>query len=89
MRELATYSFINAKIRAMISFLISPDLFSRMLEAEDFYKALEILKESPYYKGALEKTPKETIDLRDIEKRLIKNDLSIYRRMYRSAPGKT
>ena len=89
MRELATYSFINAKIRAMISFLVSPDLFSRMLEAEDFYKALEILKESPYYKDTLEKTPKETIDLRDIEKRLIKNDLSIYRKIYRSAPGKT
>ncbi len=89
MRELATYSFINAKIRAMISFLISPNLFSRMLEAEDVYKAMELLKESSYYKGAIESAPKEITDLRIIEKRFIKNDLSIYRRIYRSTPGKT
>ena len=89
MRELATYSFINAKIRAMISFLISPDLFSRMLEAEDVYKAIELLKESPYYKDAIESAPKEIMDLRIIEKLLIKNDLDIYRKIYRAAPGKT
>ncbi len=89
MRELATYSFINAKIRAMMSFLISPDLFSRMLEAEDVYKALELLKESPYHKDAIESIPKEITDLRIIEKQFIKNDLDIYRKIYRSAPGKT
>lgn len=88
MRELATYSFINAKIRAMISFLISPELFSRILEAEDAYKAMDILKESPYYKDAIETIPKEIIDFRIIEKRFIKNDLDIYRKIYRSAPGK-
>ncbi|MCX5687927.1 MAG: V-type ATPase subunit [Candidatus Omnitrophica bacterium] len=89
MRELATYSFINAKIRAMISFLISPDLFSRMLEAEDVYKTMELLKESPYYKNAIESAPKEITDLRIVEKLFIKNDLDIYRRICRSAPGKT
>jgi len=89
MRELATYSFINAKIRAMISFLINPDLFSRILEVEDIYKAMELLKESPYYKNAIEKAPKEITDLRIIEKLFIKNDLDIYRRIYRSTPGKT
>ena len=89
MRELATYSFINAKIRAMISFLISPDLFSRMLEAEDVYKVVELLKESPYHKAAIESLPKEITDLRVIEKLFIKNDMGIYRRLYRSAPGKT
>nr|MBU1328964.1 V-type ATPase subunit [Candidatus Omnitrophota bacterium] len=89
MRELATYSFINAKIRAMISFLISQDLFSRMLEAEDVYEAMELLKESPYYKNAIESIPKEISDFRIIEKRFIKNDLGIYRKIYKSAPGKT
>ena len=89
MQELATYSFINAKIRAMISFLISPELFSRILEAEDVYKALEILKESPYHKTAVESLPKEITDLRSVEKLFIKNDLDIYKRIYRSAPGKT
>jgi len=88
MRELATYSFINAKIRAMMSFLASPVLFSRMLEAEDFYKALDILKESPYHKGAIESIPKEITDLRVIEKQFIKNDLNIYRKIYKSLPGK-
>jgi len=88
MRELATYSFINAKIRAMISFLISPALFSRMLEAEDFYKSLEILKESPYHKGAIENIPKEITDLRVIEKQFIKNDLAIYKKIHKCIPGK-
>jgi vacuolar-type H+-ATPase subunit C/Vma6 len=88
MRELAAYSFINAKIRAMISFLISPELCSRMLEAEDIYKAIEILKESPYHKDALKDIPKEIIDLRVIEKQFIRNDLEIYRKIHRSIPGK-
>lgn len=89
MRELSTYSFINAKIRAMMSFLISGNLFSRMLEAEDLYKAIEILKESPYHKEAAESLPKEITDLRIIEKQFIKNDLGIYRKIYKSLPGKT
>ncbi len=89
MRELAAYSFINAKIRAMISFLISPGLFSRMLESEDIYKAIEILEESPYHKDAVKDIPKEIIDLRVIEKQFIRNDLEIYRKIHRSIPGKT
>ena len=88
MRDLATYAFINAKIRAMLSFLISPGLFSRMLEAEDIYKAMELLKEAPYYKNIIENTGKEITDLRIIEKQLIKNDLDIHRKIYRSIPGK-
>lgn len=88
MRELAAYSFVNAKVRAMISFLIGPELFSRMLDAEDFYKALELLKESPYHKDAVEKLPKEITDLRLIEKQFIKNDLDIHRKIHRSIPGK-
>ncbi len=88
MRELAAYSFINAKIRAMISFLISPEMFSRMLEAEDLYKALDILKESSYHKDIIEKMPKEIAGLRAIEKDFIKNDLGIYRRIHRPIPGK-
>jgi V/A-type H+-transporting ATPase subunit C len=88
MRELAAYSFINAKIRAMISFLISPNLFSRMIEAEDIYKAIELLKESPYHKSAVENLPKEITDLRVVEKQFIRNDLEVYRKIHRSIPGK-
>jgi len=88
MRELAAYSFINAKIRAMISFLIGPKLFSSMLETEDFFKALELLKESPYHKNAVERIGKETADLKAIEKQFIKNDLSTYKKIQRSIPGK-
>lgn len=86
MRELATYAFINAKIRAMLSFLIAPALFSKILEAEDVYKAMEILKEAPYYKDTIEKMAKDGIDLKIIEKQLIKNDIDIYRRIYWSMP---
>jgi len=89
MGELTTYAFINAKIRAMLSFLISPEVFSRILEAEDVYKIMELLKEEPYYKNVAEKAGKEITDLKLIEKQLIKNDLDIYRRIYRSIPGST
>ena len=87
MHELAAYAFINAKIRAMLSFLISPELFSRILEAEDIYGIMEILKEAPYYKKLIENAGREVTDLRAIERQLIKNDLDIYRRIYRSIPG--
>jgi len=88
MRELSAYSFINAKIRAMISFLISPDLFSRMLDAEDLYKALELLKESAYHKGAVESLPREITDLRVIEKQFIKDDIGLYKKIQKAIPGK-
>ncbi len=87
MSEVSTYAFINAKIRAMLSFLISPALFSRMLEADDAYSIMELLKEAPYYKDITAGSAKDMPDLRVIEKKLIKNDIGIYRRIYRSIPG--
>lgn len=55
MCELAKYSFINAKIRAMLSYLITPALFSRILDSKDSYEVMELLKDSPYYKDIVER----------------------------------
>ena len=51
MRELNKYAFANAKIRAMLSCLIAPDQFFRLLEAADIYEIKDELKKTAY--GAL------------------------------------
>ena len=79
MRELAKYSFINAKIRAMLSYLITPALFSRILDSKDSYEVMELLKDSPYYKDIVERNGKEISDLRSLEKEFLKNDLDIFK----------
>jgi V/A-type H+-transporting ATPase subunit C len=87
MIELAKYSFANAKIRAMLSYLINPAQFNRLLEAKDFYEVLDILKETPY-KDLVEKVDKEKIDLIPMEREFFRNDLNIYRKVYRILSSK-
>jgi len=88
MRELAKYSFINAKIRAMLSFLISPELFSRILDSKDTYEAAELLKDSPYYRDIVEKIASHMPDLPIPEKYFLKNDLEIFRKIHNAISTK-
>lgn len=81
MRDLAKYSFINAKIRAMLSSLITQDTFSRLLESKDIYEALDILKETPY-KDIVENFSSASQNLSVLEKEFLRNDLNIYRKVY-------
>jgi vacuolar-type H+-ATPase subunit C/Vma6 len=48
MRQLAKYSFVNAKIRAMLSSLLDESRINALLEARDPGEALDILKKTPY-----------------------------------------
>jgi V/A-type H+-transporting ATPase subunit C len=88
MRELAKYSFVNAKIRAMLSYLISPGLFSRLLETKDITEAIGELKNTPY-KNILKDINTSDIDLRELEKDLLRNDLAIYGKIYQALSTKT
>ncbi|MDD5155390.1 MAG: V-type ATPase subunit [Candidatus Omnitrophica bacterium] len=81
MRQLTKYAFANAKIRAMLSYLISPSFFSGLLEAEDIYEIREELKKTAY-KEVMEKVSGETLDLNILEKELARYDLGIYDRIY-------
>jgi len=87
MLDLAKYSFINAKIRAMLSSLITQDIFSSLLESRDIYEALDILKETPY-KDIVEKFSSASQNLSVLEKEFLRNDLNIYRKVYDAIPTK-
>ena len=87
MQQLAKYAYINAKIRAMLSYLLTPEEFSRLLEAKDVYEALDGLKGNPYANIA-DEAAHSVFNLELLEKTLIKNDLSIYRKVYRSIQSK-
>ncbi|MBU2103090.1 MAG: V-type ATPase subunit [Candidatus Omnitrophota bacterium] len=80
MYDLAKYSFANAKIRAMLSRLLHPDEFSRLLDATSIDDVLESLKNTPYAFLA-EHFSGNSFNLRAIEKALIKNDIALYRKV--------
>jgi len=81
MRELNKYAFANAKIRAMLSYLIAPALFSRLLETADIYEIKDELKKTAY--GLLmENISQDELDLADLERQFLKYDLHIYSKIF-------
>jgi V/A-type H+-transporting ATPase subunit C len=80
MKQLAKYSFANAKIRAMLSFLIDPATFNTLLEGKDIYEVLEALKKTPY-KSIIENLDLENINLQVLEKEFLRYDLKMYRKV--------
>jgi V/A-type H+-transporting ATPase subunit C len=87
MRELSKYAFANAKIRAMLSFLIDPAGFSALLEAKDIYELIEGLKKTAY-KEVIERLSPDEFELKNLEKELLRHDLAIYRKVEASLSGK-
>jgi vacuolar-type H+-ATPase subunit C/Vma6 len=87
MRELSKYAFANAKIRAMLSFLIDPAAFNALLEAKDIYELIEGLKKT-VYKEVIERLSPDEFELKNLEKELLRHDLAIYRKVEASLSGK-
>ena len=79
MRQLAKYAFANAKIRAMRSYLLGPEVFNLLLEAQDVYECFEILKKTPYQQIVSGDLP-----LFKLEKEFLKFDLGIYGKVQRA-----
>lgn len=80
MQDLATYSFANAKIRAMLSYLISEEAFAKLLDSQDMYELLELLKETPY-KELLKHVSPELSDFRELEKACARHDIELFRKV--------
>jgi len=80
MLDLTKYSFVNAKIRAMLSYLLVPATYERLLSAKDIHEMTDILKNTPY-KNIMERLDRGHIELENLEKEFIKEDLCIYRKV--------
>lgn len=82
MLELAKYSFVNAKIRALLSFLLDSSVLARLSEANNIHAIFDTLKNTAY-KGIAEKVLTGYIDLEAVEKELLENDLRIYKKVHK------
>ena len=81
MKDLAKYSFANAKIRAMLSYLIEQPVFNSLLELKDKYEVFESLKKTPYGE-VVEKLSAENIKMEALEQEFLRNDLKVYDKIY-------
>ncbi len=87
MQQLAKYSFANAKIRAMLSYLLPSETLVSLLEVKDIYDLLDGLKKTPY-KEIIEKVNQENPDIKFLEKELLKSDIAAHRKVYGALSGK-
>ncbi len=87
MRQLATYAFTNAKVRAMLSFLIDPSTFTGLLDAGSIYEIIDILKKTDY-REVFADIKAESLDLLSIERKLLLNDISVYKKVRDALSGK-
>ncbi|MDD5173309.1 MAG: V-type ATPase subunit [Candidatus Omnitrophica bacterium] len=87
MRQLAKYAFANAKVRAMLSYLIEPQVFAELIDSKNIYELIEILKKT-HYGNIFTDTSPDSLDLLSLEKKLLLNDISICGRVRDSLSGK-
>jgi len=87
MRQLATYAFTNAKVRAMLSYLIDPSTFTGLLDSKNVYELIDILKKTRYGDIFASASP-DSLDLFSLERKLLLNDISIYGKVRDSLSGK-
>ncbi|MCX5666512.1 MAG: V-type ATPase subunit [Candidatus Omnitrophica bacterium] len=87
MRQLATYAFTNAKVRAMLSYLLDPSTFAGLIDSKNIYDLIDQLKKTRYQNIFANVSP-ESLDLLALERKLLLNDISIYRKVHDSLSGK-
>ena len=87
MRQLATYAFTNAKVRAMLSQLIDPSTFASLIDSKNIYELIDQLKKTQYRDIFANVSP-DSFDLLALERKLLLNDISIYRKVRDSLSGK-
>lgn len=74
---LSKYSFINAKLRARISKILSDEIFNQLAKAPFLDEALAILRQTPF--AGLEEIYSKTGDIKQAELELLKNEIELYR----------
>jgi V/A-type H+-transporting ATPase subunit C len=75
-RAVRKYAFINAKLRARISNLISEEILQRMKSAHTLEEALGLLRDTQY--NVLDKIYRSTGDLKFGELELLKKEIGLY-----------
>jgi len=75
--QVKRYAFINAKLRARISKLLTEDLLERFVDAPTLKDALAYLRGTPY--GLLEEIYNKTGDVKSCEFELFKQEVELYR----------
>ena len=87
MRQLATYAYTNAKVRAMLSYLMDPQTFANLLDSQNIHELIDGLKKTRY-QNLFTSISSDSLDLMKIERSLLLNDISIYRKVRDSLSGK-
>jgi vacuolar-type H+-ATPase subunit C/Vma6 len=87
MKDLSTYAFINAKVRAMRGQCLSAEHFNRLIQARDIEDAIAVFKDTPYATLVRIDVLREK-GLEFIEKELESYDISLHQKIMRgSADG--
>ena len=81
MRDLTQYAFANAKIRAMLSYLLGPAQLSSLVEAADIEELKEKLKNTAYG-DVIASLGTDTCELAEVEKALARYDVAVLRKIY-------
>jgi V/A-type H+/Na+-transporting ATPase subunit C len=77
MFQVGKYAYANAKIRALVSYLLEPALFQQMLEVKTAAEVLSLLKSTRY--GSMPDFPKEeSVDFHSMENVLVRNDIALH-----------
>jgi len=86
MKDLSTYAYINARVRAMLSALLKDEQVERLVNAKDLQDAVSVLKTSQY--GAIFKQEVAyEEDIEALEKEFIKYDIGIYKKIINNVKG--
>ncbi len=78
MQQLTKYAYANARVRAMLSRLLDAQQLNRLLECADIYEVYEELRSTPYGE-VFSRQGAQDLDLSEIERRLLKYDIGLYR----------
>ena len=87
MHQLATYAFANAKVRAMLSYLIEPATFAVLPDSKNIYELIDAIKKTRYQEIFADVSP-DSLDLLSLERRLLLNDIAMYKKVHDSLPRK-
>ncbi|MCX7927778.1 MAG: V-type ATPase subunit [Candidatus Omnitrophica bacterium] len=86
MRELAKYSFANAKIRAMLSRILDSTTLQQLRRVKDIYELVDSLTQT-HYQEVLRSIDWGNFDITDLERRLIRYAIARFRRVYTAING--
>lgn len=87
MGQLAKYSFINAKVRAMLSDLLEPQVLERLAQSGDLSSFIHELELTPY-RRVVSKINPDNFEPAALEKEFLRFDLAVYRKIFSSFPAR-